>query len=332
MMNQDAEEPSRKSNNRFSFGLGRRSKQPEISRSRASFIEDGNGVGTEKGSGLPPGSDSTPESRALALVEADESIASAARRRKSKSVSNWLDESAEVEKARQRIEAEAGHGGGGGGSNDNGHHHHHHHHPVATLSHSPSSSSSAGGHLPRRHSRSPSAAADQLLPADFDARTHPVEDLLSIASTLHTTSKSSPQLTQSGKRHNRSKSRTVVEDDPRLTVSTRLFAVLADRASTEGSLMYALALRAGWGVEPDEEAGLELLQSAVAEGLNELEAAEKRGGNGEPGNSERERALAVLRGALYELGNSFYHGLGAPRDQCKVIFSPCIFTPLVHPF
>jgi hypothetical protein len=298
---------------RFSLGnrLRRSSEQPEMSstadswRSRASFIEDGMG-----GSDEADRSASTRESRALALVGADESIASASQQRKSGNVvvSDWSDASTEVERARQRIESEAGH----------------HHQPDRSLFPSSTASSS--------HSRSPSAA-EQLLPLDFDARTHPIDQLLSLASTLHSTSKARPPI-EPKRFHRRNRSAPPIEDDPRLTLSTRLFAVLADRGSNEGALMYALALRAGWGIEPDEKAGLELLQSAVADALEELEEARRRGGGAEEDVDREKRALGILRGALYELGNSFYHGLGASKDESKVMGQPfaTVFPPFFCPW
>jgi TPR repeat protein len=259
---------------RFSMGIKRR---PMVARrTRASLIEDG-----------APG---TSASVALELVGADESIAAAARR--PRTYSGDLDE-AEVERARERIDAE-------NSSN---------HLPEGRR---------PGSHQ-QHHSRSASA---ELLPPGFNAHTHPVDDLLILASMLHSTSKSRPLATTRhgvfGRKRPGSGGGKVVEDDPRLVLSTKLYGVLSERGSTEGMLMYGLALRAGWGIEPDENDGLVVLQAAVAAGLNKLKKARDGQGDAEVLKWNEERALSVLRCALYELGNSFFHGLGAKPDEEKV--------------
>lgn len=93
--------------------------------------------------------------------------------------------------------------------------------------------------------------------------------------------------------------------------STDMFGKLADPHQGNNALaqvLYGLALRHGWGIEPDPARALTYL-SAAAENAAEIESAALQQGKRKGGAAKGELTLAI-----YELANSFRHGWGVARD------------------
>ncbi|KAK2050267.1 HCP-like protein [Colletotrichum somersetense] len=93
--------------------------------------------------------------------------------------------------------------------------------------------------------------------------------------------------------------------------STAMFARLADPKGANNTLsqfLYGLALRHGWGCEPDPEGAIKYLSVAASNAANveqmALKAGLKKGG----------AAKGELVLAIFELANSFRHGWGTPKD------------------
>lgn len=83
---------------------------------------------------------------------------------------------------------------------------------------------------------SPSSPAE-LIPAHFDPWTHDIEDLLRIASALHTQSLPAQHQNLSHRNFKRDQF-DVPLDDAKLALSTRLYQVLSERGNAEGKMMY----------------------------------------------------------------------------------------------
>ncbi|EPS38555.1 hypothetical protein H072_7693 [Dactylellina haptotyla CBS 200.50] len=93
--------------------------------------------------------------------------------------------------------------------------------------------------------------------------------------------------------------------------STRLFKQLADPNGANNPLsqvLYGLAIRHGWGCQPNSEEAVKYLQAAAANSaLIEQEAL--RAGMKKGGAAKGELVLAI-----FELGNCFRHGWGTEKD------------------
>ncbi|KAI5868683.1 hypothetical protein GGS23DRAFT_45645 [Durotheca rogersii] len=96
-----------------------------------------------------------------------------------------------------------------------------------------------------------------------------------------------------------------------LDQSTRLFGRLADPQGANNPLsqvLYGLALRHGWGCEPDTERAVNYL-SAAASNAASVESMALQAGMKKGGAAKGELVLAI-----FELANCFRHGWGIPRD------------------
>ncbi|KAI2473055.1 HCP-like protein [Annulohypoxylon bovei var. microspora] len=96
-----------------------------------------------------------------------------------------------------------------------------------------------------------------------------------------------------------------------LDQSTRLFGSLADPQGANNPLsqvLYGLALRHGWGCEPDPERAVTYL-SAAASNAAAVESMALQAGLKKGGAAKGELVLAI-----FELANCFRHGWGIPRD------------------
>ena len=97
----------------------------------------------------------------------------------------------------------------------------------------------------------------------------------------------------------------------RLQESVRCF----ERSANEnggcgvGMLMYGLALRHGWGCVKNEALGFKWLRKAAESAVGDLEKL-RTGGSNEIGAVQSEMVLAI-----YEVGQCFFHGWGAAKDQ-----------------
>ncbi|KAK6336324.1 hypothetical protein TWF696_001886 [Orbilia brochopaga] len=93
--------------------------------------------------------------------------------------------------------------------------------------------------------------------------------------------------------------------------STKLFKYLADPSGPNNPLsqvLYGLALRHGWGCEPDSAAAISYLQAAAANSAS-IEQEALRAGMKKGGAAKGELVLAI-----FELGNCFRHGWGTEKD------------------
>ncbi|KZL73964.1 protein DSF2 [Colletotrichum tofieldiae] len=93
--------------------------------------------------------------------------------------------------------------------------------------------------------------------------------------------------------------------------STALFARLADPKGANNTLsqfLYGLALRHGWGCEPDPEGAIKYL-SAAASNAATVEQMALKAGLKKGGAAKGELVLAI-----FELANSFRHGWGTAKD------------------
>ncbi|KAK1973153.1 HCP-like protein [Colletotrichum sublineola] len=93
--------------------------------------------------------------------------------------------------------------------------------------------------------------------------------------------------------------------------STAMFARLADPKGANNTLsqfLYGLALRHGWGCEPDPEGAIKYL-SAAASNAASVEQMALKAGLKKGGAAKGELVLAI-----FELANSFRHGWGTPKD------------------
>ncbi|KAM0332571.1 hypothetical protein ACHAQA_002855 [Verticillium albo-atrum] len=102
-----------------------------------------------------------------------------------------------------------------------------------------------------------------------------------------------------------------LHEEGHLAKSTAMFAWLADPQGANNPLsqvLYGLALRHGWGCEPDVEKGVTYLTAAASNAATveqlALQAGLKKGG--------AYKGELVL--AIFELGNSFRHGWGTAKD------------------
>ncbi|KAF3909027.1 hypothetical protein ABW21_db0200440 [Orbilia brochopaga] len=93
--------------------------------------------------------------------------------------------------------------------------------------------------------------------------------------------------------------------------STKLFKYLADPSGPNNPLsqvLYGLALRHGWGCQPDSAAAIYYLQAAAANSAS-IEQEALRAGMKKGGAAKGELVLAI-----FELGNCFRHGWGTEKD------------------
>ncbi|KAL2182862.1 HCP-like protein [Thermothelomyces heterothallicus CBS 203.75] len=97
----------------------------------------------------------------------------------------------------------------------------------------------------------------------------------------------------------------------RLEESTALFGRLADPKGANNPLsqvLYGLALRHGWGCQPDTAKAVTFL-SAAASNAAEIEQLALQAGLKKGGAAKGELVLAI-----FELANCFRHGWGIPKD------------------
>ncbi|KYK57694.1 Tetratricopeptide-like helical [Drechmeria coniospora] len=101
-------------------------------------------------------------------------------------------------------------------------------------------------------------------------------------------------------------------EEGQLEKSTAIFARLADPQGANNPLsqvLYGLALRHGWGCEPDPEAAVRYL-SAAASNAATVEQMALAAGMKKGGAAKGELVLAI-----FELANCFRHGWGIPKDS-----------------
>ncbi|KAI1081755.1 HCP-like protein [Whalleya microplaca] len=102
-----------------------------------------------------------------------------------------------------------------------------------------------------------------------------------------------------------------LHEEGRLDQSTRLFGRLADPQGANNPLsqvLYGLALRHGWGCEPDPARAITYL-SAAASNSAAVESLALQAGLRKGGAAKGELVLAI-----FELANCFRHGWGIPKD------------------
>ncbi|KAI2636918.1 HCP-like protein [Hypomontagnella submonticulosa] len=102
-----------------------------------------------------------------------------------------------------------------------------------------------------------------------------------------------------------------LHEEGHLDQSTRLFGTLADPRGANNPLsqvLYGLALRHGWGCDPDPERAVTYL-SAAASNAAAVESMALQAGLKKGGAAKGELILAI-----FELANCFRHGWGIPRD------------------
>lgn len=96
-----------------------------------------------------------------------------------------------------------------------------------------------------------------------------------------------------------------------LRQSTKMFGILADPHGANNALsqvLYGLALRHGWGCEPDPENAVFYLSSA-AKNAGNVESLALQAGLKKGGAAKGELVLAI-----FELANCFRHGWGIEKD------------------
>ncbi|KAI1089618.1 HCP-like protein [Rostrohypoxylon terebratum] len=102
-----------------------------------------------------------------------------------------------------------------------------------------------------------------------------------------------------------------LHEEGQLDQSTALFGRLADPQGANNPLsqvLYGLALRHGWGCEPDPERAVTYL-SAAASNAAAVESMALQAGLKKGGAAKGELVLAI-----FELANCFRHGWGIPQD------------------
>ncbi|KAI1403421.1 HCP-like protein [Hypoxylon fuscum] len=117
-----------------------------------------------------------------------------------------------------------------------------------------------------------------------------------------------------------------LHEEGQLDQSTRLFGRLADPQGANNPLsqvLYGLALRHGWGCEPDPARAVTYL-SAAASNAAAVESMALQAGLQKGGAAKGELVLAI-----FELANCFRHGWGIPRDPvaAKQVGRHCTLSP-----
>ena len=92
-----------------------------------------------------------------------------------------------------------------------------------------------------------------------------------------------------------------------LVNSTAMFGRLAE-GNAMAQILYGLALRHGWGIQPDPPRAIQYLSAAAASSAS-VESAALSSGMKKGGAAKGELVLAI-----YELANSFRHGWGVHKD------------------
>ena len=93
----------------------------------------------------------------------------------------------------------------------------------------------------------------------------------------------------------------------KLSESTAMFGRLANN-NAMAQILYGLALRHGWGVEPNPTLAVKYLSQAASNSAN-VESSALSAGMSKGGAAKGELVLAI-----YELANSFRHGWGVEKD------------------
>ncbi|KAH8675887.1 hypothetical protein BX600DRAFT_453804 [Xylariales sp. PMI_506] len=102
-----------------------------------------------------------------------------------------------------------------------------------------------------------------------------------------------------------------LHEEGQLEQSTRMFGRLSDPRGANNPLsqvLYGLALRHGWGCEPDPARAVTYL-SAAASNAADIETMALKAGLKKGGAAKGELVLAI-----FELANCFRHGWGIPKD------------------
>lgn len=114
-----------------------------------------------------------------------------------------------------------------------------------------------------------------------------------------------------------------------LDQSTKLFGILADPNGANNPLsqvLYGLALRHGWGCQPDPEKAVFYLSSA-AKNAADVESLALQAGLKKGGAAKGELVLAI-----FELANCFRHGWGIEKDPIAAKQVRCsLFSRLARP-
>ncbi|KAJ9615499.1 hypothetical protein H2200_001574 [Cladophialophora chaetospira] len=96
-----------------------------------------------------------------------------------------------------------------------------------------------------------------------------------------------------------------------LEVSTALFEQLANATNPSAQMVYALALRHGWGCNPDPDRGVKYFASAA------YQCATAKITDTGQGQLVGAAMKEELRLSIFELGNCFRHGWGVKKDAAS---------------
>ncbi|KAG8907473.1 hypothetical protein FRB99_004049 [Tulasnella sp. 403] len=159
----------------------------------------------------------------------------------------------------------------------------------------------------RQNAKRPGATDDDVVSAPQTA-----EDYLQLGITHHLANRlveSASCFEISAKGVGALKGRQSVSTGEHGTVSShgKLSDESGEGGCVVGMLMWGLTLRCGWGIEKNEQKGFKWLRRAAEHAVEDLEMA-KAGDN--TGAIRTELILAI-----YEVGQSFYHGWGVPADK-----------------
>ncbi|KAI9267889.1 hypothetical protein BDA99DRAFT_349660 [Phascolomyces articulosus] len=94
----------------------------------------------------------------------------------------------------------------------------------------------------------------------------------------------------------------------RLDMATDCFRQAANKESPIGMYLYALSLRHGWGCKRNERTAFQFLQKTAEHAISDIQ--EYISGRGSKLVAHRELAMAI-----FELGQTYYHGWGCKRDK-----------------
>ncbi|KAL1921904.1 uncharacterized protein VTP21DRAFT_10546 [Calcarisporiella thermophila] len=100
-------------------------------------------------------------------------------------------------------------------------------------------------------------------------------------------------------------------ENGQLEKATHYFRMASEQGSPVGMLFYGMSLRHGWGCKPNAHLAFQFLQRAAecaASDLNSLHSVNKSAAKGE------------LVMAIYELGVSFRHGWGVPKNKATAAY------------
>jgi hypothetical protein len=112
-------------------------------------------------------------------------------------------------------------------------------------------------------------------------------------------------------------------EEGNLALATTYFEKSARMNNPNGLLLYGMALRHGWGCEPDPVIAFQYLQKAAESAVVDLNAlqpptAGKAGTRANTSNAVAAKSELVL--AIYELGVCFRHGWGVPKNKVTAAY------------